>query len=143
MLSLLARAAIVVSAGVIAAWLLLGIHQVDLQTDAEAKMKQIHTRHFQVSQVEQARSELRRADRYNPDLTPLLDQAYLHAWAGQRETAFALALKAATKEPENVQTWTVVYLTAPNTQIEQSAQSKVRALNPWLADSLRSPLEGQ
>jgi hypothetical protein len=127
---------IVAAAVVISAWLVFSIRANHLEARGAAAIE--WARHGQVAPQDLSRAldQLRRSDRYNPDLTPLLDQAWLLYNSHRRQEALVLSLKAAAKEPENVQTWTLVYLTAPDRGVAARAAAKVKQLNPWLADSL-------
>jgi Flp pilus assembly protein TadD len=131
------RGLLVVGAAAVVAWLVFSIHGVDLQADGEATLKRAQTGTVSGDEIDSALLDLRRADRYNPDLTPLIDQGFLLAQVGRHEEALAAGLKAAAKEPQNVQGWTLIDRAAPGTEVAARARRRVAELNPWLADALR------
>jgi hypothetical protein len=133
----LTRALLVAVAVAVGAWLVFSLRVVDLQASGEATLKRAEHGRISAAELAGGLDDLRRADRHNPDLTPLLDQGWLLYAAGRRQDALVIGLKAASKEPENVQPWILVYLTAPNPHAAIPAAAKVRQLNPWLGDSLR------
>jgi hypothetical protein len=133
----LTRALLVVVAVAVGAWLAFSLRVVDLQASGEATVKRAQRGPIGAAELARGLDELRRADRHNPDLTPLLDQGWLLSAAGRRQDALVIGLKAASMEPENVQPWILVYVTAPNPHAAIPAAAKIRKLNPWLGDSLR------
>ena len=129
---ILLRVALIAFAIALGAWMVFGIHEVGLQASGEATLKRAQ-RH-QVSDVEVTRAldELRRADRYNPDLTPLLDQGFLLNAHGKLADGYVISRKAIAKEPENVQAWVLMALWAPSPAIVRRAKARVKELNPRL-----------
>lgn len=121
------------------AWLAFSFRAVDLQADAESTIARVRGGGIGATKINEAQRQLHRADRYNPDLTPQLDEGLLLFYAGapRRAEAYSLALRTVAKEPENAQAWTLVYLTAPDRGVKVDAERKVQQLNPWLGDSLR------
>jgi hypothetical protein len=130
------RGAIVVGAAVVIAWLAFGIHLVDLQAKGEKTLT--FARHHRISsaQLSSATRVLDRARRHNADITPLLDQGFLFADAGEPDQAAGVALYAIKQEPQNVQGWALLVLGAPNRAVAFKALDHVRELNPWLATTL-------
>jgi hypothetical protein len=137
MLLRLIRALMVASAVVVAAWFVFSIHAVDLQASGEATLKRAQRGAISQAELQRARDELRRADRHNADLAPLLDEGFLLAAAGHRDQAFPIAIRTVEKEPLNVQSWALFYVAAPNANARAFAGRKVKELNPWLAYALR------
>jgi len=134
---ILIRGAFVVTALVVVAWLALGLRAVDLQADAESTIARVRDGDLEASTINEAQDQLRRADRYNPDLTPQVDEGWLLMYAGKTPEAYGVALTSVAKEPENAQAWTLAYLTAPDPGAKADAKRKVKQLNPWLGDTLR------
>jgi hypothetical protein len=134
---ILIRGALVVGALVVVAWLAFSLRAIDLQADAESTIARVRGGGVGTSEIDEAQRQLRRADRHNPDLTPQLDEGLLLFFAGRRAEAYSVALRATAKEPENVQAWTLAYLSAPDQGVEADAKRKVQRLNPWLGDTLR------
>jgi hypothetical protein len=134
---ILIRGAFVVTALVVVAWLAFGLRAVDLQADAESTIARVRGGDLEASTIDEAQDQLRRADRYNPDLTPQLDEGWLLMYAGKTPEAYGVALTSVAKEPENAQAWTLAYLTAPEPGAKANAKRKVQQLNPWLGDTLR------
>jgi hypothetical protein len=134
---ILIRGALVVAALVVVAWLAFSLRAVDLQADAESTIARVRGGGIGAGKINEAQRQLHRADRYNPDLTPLLDEGLLLMYAGKTPEAYGVALTSVAKEPENAQAWTLVYLTAPDRGEKVAARRKVQHLNPWLGDTLR------
>lgn len=133
----LIRAALVAGALVVAVWLAFSLRAVDLQDDAEATLDRARNgEHVSTPEVNDAVHELQRADRYNPDLSPLIDEGMLLVDTDRRREALLLAARATRKEPDNVQAWTLMYLAAPNPFALAQAKDKIKQLNPWLGDTL-------
>jgi hypothetical protein len=136
------RAALVVGALVVLAWLAFSLRAVDLQDDAEATVERVRNGDaVSTAEVNDTVQQLQRADRWNPDLTPLIDEGMLLVNADRRNEAFLLADRAVQKEPDNVQAWALMYMAAPNPFALLQAKRRIKQLNPWLGDTLEPKKE--
>jgi len=137
----LIRVGIVVVAGLAVAWLAFSVHVSDLQARGEDTLVRVRQGTATQKEVAQAERDLRDADRHNPDLTPMTDLGYLLQATAGAGPAFELALLAVREEPENVQSWTLLYLASPTAASAARAKLGVQRLNPWLGDHLPKPPE--
>jgi hypothetical protein len=127
----------VVAAALVLAWLAFSVHLLDLQEEGDSTLKRAERGHVSAADVQRAADALRKARRDNADVSPMLDEGFLMSATGRRQDAFGLALRAVEKEPDNVQGWTLLYLSAPTKQSVAGAKRGIDRLNPWLADTLR------
>ena len=132
----LTRAALAIVALAVAAVFAFGYRSADLQEQGEEVLRRAQAGEVSFEEQRRAQDLLRRADRYNPDLAPLLAEGFLLQASGRLEEAYAIGLRSVAKEPENVQAWTLLALTARGRGDPRTPRRRVRELNPLLAEVL-------
>jgi hypothetical protein len=133
----LIRAALVVLAVLVGAWLALGLRAVELEEDGNATLERARAGPVPIEEVRRARRDLQRARRFSSDLAPLVDEGNLLAAVGRAEEAARIAARATTEEPENLEGWLLAYRVAPDRARAQAALRRIGGLNPLVPDDLR------
>jgi hypothetical protein len=140
----LIRCALVATALVAGAWLVLGVRAFELESDGREVLRQAQSGPITPDEVSRGQDLLRRARRFSADKGPLVNESLLLATAGRSGEAASIAERVLSDEPDNLEGWIVLYLAsrdmreAPGER-ERAARAlrMVRALNPWAADALR------
>jgi hypothetical protein len=130
------RAGLVVVAAALIGWLLVSLHYSNLQSSGENTLERMQRGPVTNAAVVRAIGDFKDAARHTSDPTPDIDLGFLLQGTGHSGEAFGLGLRAVKAEPDNVQGWALVYVSAPNAAAAQRPRAEVRRLNPWLGDSL-------
>ena len=79
-----------------------------------------------------ADQHFRRAGLLNPDTTPELQRAYVHALRGRRDRAIATVQEVLRREPENRNAWGLLRGFVPDGEspIAKRARAELRRLSP-------------
>jgi hypothetical protein len=150
--SVVVRGALVAVAVLLLAWLALSLRAVELSADGAAVLKRARVgeglgRAHGISHAEAQRGLdlLRRAQRFNADSQPLLDETSLLIVMGKPREAMTVARRVLADEPENVIAWTLLIVSSRrvgDTTTATQAALRVRALNPLFARTLTRPPTG-
>jgi hypothetical protein len=134
----LVRGTLVAIALVVGAWLVQGVHALDLEAQWESTVQQAARGELTTAELERTRDALRGARRFSADQGPLINEGLLLHAVGRVPEARTIARRVVEKEPENFQAWFLMYLsTQEDRRRRDQAQRRLRELNPWAADVLR------
>jgi hypothetical protein len=117
-------------------WLAVSLHLANLQAGGEQTLERMQHGAVTNAAVVRANEDLQDAARHTSDPTPDIDRGFLLQGTGHGGEAFALGLRAVRAEPDNVQGWALVYVSAPTAAAAERPRAAIRRLNPWLGDSL-------
>jgi hypothetical protein len=144
MASALIRCALVATALVAGAWLVIGVRAVELESEGREVLREAQSGPVTPEEVSRGQELLRRAQRFSADKGPLVNESLLLATVGRSEEAASIAERVVADEPENLEGWIVLYLASRDLRETPSERERaaralrmVRALNPWAADALR------
>jgi hypothetical protein len=130
------RAALLVVALCVGAWLANGFRALDLEADGLAATQRAQQDRLGAAERSEAREAFRDARRFSADQGPLLGEGFLLSATGRREAAYRAARRVTRAEPENAQAWFLARLTAPDRRRADEAGSRLEELNP-LVDAVR------
>lgn len=139
MTSTLIRCALAGLAIVVGAWLVLGYRSAGLEADAVTLIERVQDGNAGPREVDRAKDFLRRARTLSADTTPLVKESDLLLSARRDREALGVAERAAAEEPENIDAWFRVFLTAKaleDSRRAREARRRVRALNPFAGQAL-------
>jgi hypothetical protein len=132
------RFALLAIALVAGAWLVVGLHAVRLEDQANATIERARTGTVAPADVNRALDDLAEAGRLSPDQAPLIDQGELLAAAHRNDEARAIAKRVTEVEPDNLQGWYLAWVVAdPDKQAKARAKRHLFELNPWFSEVLR------
>lgn len=137
----LARVLLVVAALAAVAWLAAGLRATNLAKEGEAFVQAARGEEIMPEDVRYGRDLLRRAQRFNADLEPRLQEGFLLILARKHAPAREVANDAVVEEPENAEAWYLAYLVAQATGDEAGAaraRRELRILNPLIVGGLDS-----
>jgi hypothetical protein len=137
----LLRCALVAVALFAVAWLALSLRASRLEEEGREVVERAEQGSVSKAEVSAGLDALRRARRFNVDSDARIAEAALLAGAGRGKQAIAVGERVVADEPENLEAWVLVYLSAAFASDEDRAASALRrldALNPQLADRLRA-----
>jgi hypothetical protein len=89
------------------------------------------------ARLARAETFLRRARRFNADPSPLIRESLLLVYTGHRTRARATASRVVKAEPDNLDGWRLMYLSAPNRASAAHARRMAKSLDPSAAVPLR------
>jgi hypothetical protein len=135
--SLAVRAALVVIALLVGAWLALGVRAIDLEGNAKAVTDLARAGAATPADLQRARDDLHKAELLSPSKDPLIRQGELMAAVGRPVEAAILGYAATLKEPDNLQAWFLVWANEQDPAKKGVAQARLLELNPWFAYALR------
>jgi hypothetical protein len=145
--TLAVRAALVVLAVLILAWLAVGLRAVRLEDQAEATLDRARAGAVSDTDFRNAQDRLEEADDLSPDLGPLITYGQLLEAVGKRREADFVARAVTVDEPDNLQAWYLAYVADPNPASREHALDELLRLNPFmevtlgLRDCLHCPLK--
>jgi hypothetical protein len=114
------------------AWLLFGVRAIRLEGEADAVIERARAGPVSSGDLERARGQLQRSEKFNPDQGPLIKEAQLlYATGRGREAAFT-ARAATLDEPDNLQAWFLAWAADPDPRTKGEALDQLRRLNPYI-----------
>jgi hypothetical protein len=127
-----ARAAVVVAAVLVLAW--LGLMELDARR--EARGTALSTKLAVPGNLARADADLRGAQRLNPDTEPELRRAFVYVGSGRPANAAAILEGIVRREPDNLAAWGALF----NVARDRDAAAADRALAARRRlDPLRAP----
>jgi hypothetical protein len=136
-------------AAIVAAWLALSLRAVEFAGDGAAVLErgQVGAGLGRPGGISRAEAEhglelLRRAQDYNADSQPLLDEISLLLVMGRERAADAAARRAVADEPDNPAAWTLLFVASRlvgDRETATRAARQIRLLNPLFARTLSPP----
>lgn len=134
--SLALRAALVVIALLVGAWLVVGVRAIDLEGDARAVVDKARAGSVSPAEVRRARDDLRKADLLSPSKDPTIREGELMASLGREGEAAILGYSVTLKEPDNLRAWFLVWASEQDSARKARAKKRLLELNPWFAYAL-------
>jgi hypothetical protein len=126
------RAALIVFAALVVAWLAVGMRAVWLQDQAEAVIDRARAGPVPEAEVERAQDRLRKAAELSPDQGPLIEEGHLLEATGHSSEAVLLAHMAARDEPDNLQAWVLAWAADSRPKTKNQAHDEMLRLNPYI-----------
>jgi hypothetical protein len=137
--SALIRCALVATALLAGAWLVLGFRASELEADADTVIAKAQFGEATADEVQHGQGLLGRARLLSVDNAPLLSEGLLLFAHGQREEGLAIVEDVVEREPANLGGWIALYsLYSTNREPKRAAKAArmARALNPLAGDAL-------
>jgi len=131
----LVRAALIVLALCVGAWLAVGYRDARLQEKGQAAVADLRDGQIAPATARDALTALDDARLLSIDPGPKLDEGNLRLFLGQRARAVALAHQVTADEPDNANGWFLAYL-AERGPAKQAALQRLKVLDPWAGDVL-------
>jgi hypothetical protein len=125
----------------VVAWLVLSLLASRLEDEGREVVERAQQGPVSKADVTAGLAALRRARRFNMDSDARIAEAALLAGAGRGKEAIAVGERVVADEPDNLDAWVLVYLSAALASDQPRAARALRrldALNPQLADRLRA-----
>ena len=139
------RAALVLVALLVLAWLAASLRATNLVEDGNAVLAKAQRGSIPPEELREGRDLLHRARRFNADLDPRLREGFLLLLSRRSADALASAQDSVRREPENFDTWYLLYLAAQGAgDREEAARARrmILELNPLAVDRLETRLSG-
>lgn len=143
-LSPLQRLPVVILSVLVLAWLALGLRNSRLEDEAVRSVdKRVRLElaggertGLDPGETDRILSLFRRAQRLNPDVTPMLNEANVYLFNGRFEPATAILEEVVRREPENLFAWMALEDAARtvDSRLSAEARARVRRLNPIVAE---------